>query len=136
MLDFEPEPVAALKARYPKAVRKVFNPRYIQAHPEDAPTKDRTHVFDFPDGLRLGVSVDQADGERRTHYSASMYPTNPYRDIVEYTKFVVDHINMLRPHEMTGTLMTMLGPGGILHCLYDERHKGLPAVVQGNPKWN
>ena len=131
MLEFQPEPVEELKARYPEALEDVFNPLRIQANPELSPGKKRKHTFDFENGLRLIVSVDEFKKERVTHYSASMYPDNPHTDIIKFTLFVAENINALREDELVGCLKTVLDEAGVLHCFYTE-----PKVPVGNPKWN
>jgi hypothetical protein len=139
MLPFEPEPVIVLKQRYRDAIRDIINPRVVARDPALAPSKKREHVFDFPDGLRLIISTDQIDGVRTTHYSASMNPTNSYTAVTEYVKFVIGHINEIRPDVMQGQVVSQITqPAGILHLFYNEMQpKGQKIPVQkGNPNWN
>ena len=71
MIPYRPEPLQALRKRYPKAVARVFDSLAVKANPTLRPGKSRTHVFDFQDGIRLIVSVDTGVG---LHVSASFIP--------------------------------------------------------------
>jgi hypothetical protein len=132
MLPFEPEPTIVLKARYPEAIKDIYDPRKIAAKPELAPSKKRKHVFDFEDGLRLIVSVDKNGMNQLTHYSASMYPTNPFTDGAKFLGFILEHIKELRTTPMTGQIVATSTKQGIIHLLYDETQ----TILTANPKWN
>jgi len=68
-VPFVPESFDSLKARYPKALEKRFD---VNDAPEIRPGADRTHIFDFEDGLRVIASVD-FEGERVfLHFSCSI----------------------------------------------------------------
>lgn len=126
MLPFEPESTEELKARYDEALQEVFDPREVANDPDLSPGKKREHVFDFEDGVRLIVSVDQIDKKvkpRITHYSASVvdYICDPeqFEDQNKYVIFILCHINDIRPKPMTGRIMTRM-INGVLHVFYDE----------------
>jgi len=133
-LPFEPEPLESLRARYSEAVKGITNPKVVERNPSRAPSKKRKHVFDFEDGLRLVVSVDQYQGVRVTHYSASMYPDNPH-DVMDFIRLVLDHINEVRPEPMMGQVVSKIAGRGIVHIFYDET-KDIPLEPIGNPRWN
>ena len=73
MLPFTPEPLAALQARYGAAVATLVDTTRVVQGLVPAPSGDRRHVFDWPDGLRLMVSRERMpDGRCGVHISASL----------------------------------------------------------------
>ena len=73
MLPFAPEPLAALQARYAAAVATLVDTTRVVQGLVPAPSGDRRHVFDWPDGLRLMVSRERMpDGRCGVHISASL----------------------------------------------------------------
>lgn len=59
-LEFTPEPVEQLKARFPQALERTWNADLMFDQREaDRPGLYRTHVFDYPDGIRAIISVDE-----------------------------------------------------------------------------
>lgn len=72
MLPKEPESEDAMRARYAQALEGVWTPAMGVAG--DTPGKLRRHTFDWPDGLRLIVSMDDLDGKgAKLHVSGSSY---------------------------------------------------------------
>ena len=70
MLPFRPEPIEKLKARYPAALRKVFD--CTKGVPRPRPGELYSQVFDFGDGIRLIVSRDrESESDIYLHLSAS-----------------------------------------------------------------
>lgn len=146
MLPFEPESIEELKARYTDAIQEVFNPIEVAEDPDLSPGKRRKHVFDFEDGLRLIVSVDQLDSSafpRVTHYSASLVEylcdINQFEKPIDYVEFVVERINKIRPRAMFGKVVTKIDKG-VLHVYYDENQMPImldeSVVVPKNPRMN
>ena len=76
-LDLQPEPIEALRKRYPAALAKVWDTEVIAAGDKsfaDRPGSHREHVFDFrEDGeiVRLIVSVERFQDETVLHVSQS-----------------------------------------------------------------
>lgn len=68
-LQFEPEPLDKLKARFTEAL----TPDYDQTA-GTFPGLLRKHVFDFENGVRMIVSHDVADGHRALHFSFGLNP--------------------------------------------------------------
>jgi len=85
MLPFAPEPLAALQARYAAAVATLVDTTRVVQGLVPAPSGDRRHVFDWPDGLRLMVSRERMpDGRCGVHISASFDPAcDAYQDVLE-----------------------------------------------------
>jgi hypothetical protein len=74
-LEFTPEPVEQLKARFPKALERTWNADLMFDPEADRPGKYRAHVFDYPDGIRAIVSLDESEqtGEQvYLHFSFSV----------------------------------------------------------------
>lgn len=59
----QPESPEEMRARFPKVLEVVFET------PEHVPTRD--HYFDFPDGMRICVTLERENGVER-HVSVSM----------------------------------------------------------------
>jgi|SRR5688572_4008147 len=75
-LDFNPEPLESLKARFPKAIDTIWG----KIKTEDRPGMYREHVFDFEDGLRMIISREVLiDPEPVIHVSASWANNRPPR---------------------------------------------------------
>lgn len=73
MLTFKPEPSHVLHARYPEAIRPVFDTESIQLGSAKRPGECRANVFDCEDGLRLIISRDDmGHAEPTLHFSASI----------------------------------------------------------------
>ena len=76
LLPFEPEPLAAIQKRAPKALSRVFkfNPT-AKIDPLSAPGNFRDHVFDFEDGQRVIASIDvneDDESQRVIHVSSGI----------------------------------------------------------------
>lgn len=84
-LPYEPESLEQMKARF----REAFGPRYINeeimAGRGIPPSKLRAHVFDFPDSMRMIVSVDVTAGHELVHFSFSQ--AKPVTSEREYRLF-------------------------------------------------
>ncbi len=70
-LDFEPESVATARARFPKALREHFDPMNAALGRVVPPSKTRKNVFDFDEGIRIIVSVDNLQTKVVLHFSGS-----------------------------------------------------------------
>jgi len=74
LLTFHPEPIADMIARYPAAVATVVDASLVALKRQPPPGDDPTHIFDFPTGLRLIVSVERyPDDVVGLHLSASAF---------------------------------------------------------------
>ncbi len=81
MLPFEPETEEQISARFKDAVTPEYDVEYVFKHPDKTPTKLRKHVFDFQDGIRMGVSIDFYGGLRFMHFSFSVHPPRTQRNM-------------------------------------------------------
>ena len=125
MIPFEPETEEALANRYPEAIAEAINVEDIKAGKRETPGKERRHVFDFYDGLRLIISRETNGEVEFVHFSASMNPVNPFNEDgkVDYIKFVVGHIMGLNGKPLDGTMSVSFAPGkrgDILHIIFHE----------------
>ena len=97
-LEFMPEIEESLKQRYPKALKPmVGRVRHEKVHEEF-----REHVFDFYDGLRVIASKECANLLTMFCYTASMHQAMDFDDSIEFTAFVLEHINKLRDKPVSG----------------------------------
>lgn len=90
VFGFCPEPLDALRARFPEALRTVHDPELIASGLQRMPGTLRSNVFDFDDGLRLIVSVDKYRRIDRLHLSASPF-TGKIRYAVEKQRMDANH---------------------------------------------
>jgi hypothetical protein len=68
----DPQPLEALRARYPRALEFVYDQAAIARSEGIRPGEVTAQVFDFQDGLRLIVSREcRPDGKVVLHFSAS-----------------------------------------------------------------
>lgn len=76
-----PEPLAELRQRYPRALQFQFDMRAIIEQGLIRPGECAANVFDFDDGLRLIVSRELLlDGRDVLHVSASFAPQGKIAD--------------------------------------------------------
>lgn len=67
-----PEPVSAMRGRYPAAVAEVTDMAAVMRGEQRRPGEKPVHVFDWVDGMRLIISRDLTpDGRIGIHLSAS-----------------------------------------------------------------
>lgn len=79
-----PEPLDALKARFPKALEFVFDAVGIRDKGLIRPGECVANVFDFEDGIRLIVSRElMPDRTRVLHFSASVFDPDRLKNRLE-----------------------------------------------------
>lgn len=74
MLEFQSQPLSELRLRFPKALIEYYNLSEKIKNPEKRPGAYRSNVFDFDDGIRLIVSLDNSCGIELVTVSASHEP--------------------------------------------------------------
>jgi hypothetical protein len=81
VLNFSPEPLEQLRARFPAAMQDVYSDELCQRLPNERPSLKRQHVFDYydrGDAWRLIASTDDCpDGKRYLHVSVSASGRRP-----------------------------------------------------------
>ena len=115
MLDFMPEVEDSLKARYPYALKAIVG----KIDPENIPEEFREHIFDFFDGLRIVVSKEYANLCTMLCYVASMHQPMEFEDSIDFTAFVLEHINMLRDKPVVG-MVNITYEDGVLYLSVPE----------------
>lgn len=70
MLAFQPEDIGEMKKRFPDAVADVIDVKEIR-NSGCSPLPMRKHVFDFYDGMRMGITVDLINDNVYLHISCS-----------------------------------------------------------------
>ena len=129
MLPFEPQSNDELKARFPLAVETPVEVEKIQAGIQPHPSKNRKHVFDYEDGMRLIISIDQIEDTRYFHVSAS--GTEEYGKSIEkegFEGFVEDvflRICVFRGRHPGNQLEACTSKGGVLHIMFEDDNEGL-----------
>lgn len=72
MIPFEPEKLEVLRARLPQALSVVYDYEIIELGGQ-RPGEQRQHVFDFEDGIRCILSIDEGQQTpRHLHLSYSL----------------------------------------------------------------
>ncbi len=79
-LPFDPQPLNVLQQRWPLALERRFDAESVCLGSRMRPDELPSQVFDFQDGLRLIVSVEEHRGQARLHVSASITPQYPLTD--------------------------------------------------------
>lgn len=108
MIAYDIKTATEHRPRWPAAVAKVWNMNAVydaaMADPNyNHPGARPENIFDFHDGLRLIVSMEQFDWGEHLHVSASVRPDSPlYRDVakgridmVELTHRVINRVHFL-----------------------------------------
>jgi len=124
MLPHEPETMAKMKVRFSAAIAETIDVDAVNAGKVEAPSKQRKHVFDFQDGMRLIFSIDKTDGIRFVHTSASgsesYFKTLVGENI--FNGFVEDAL--LRMAALLGkspnNVAAYLSGRGVLHLVFKE----------------
>jgi len=74
-IEYSPEPLTALRARYPRALEFLYDCAAVRDGGAITPGEVAANVFDFDDGLRLIVSRERLpEGVETVHLSASIRP--------------------------------------------------------------
>lgn len=69
MIDFVPEPLEKLKARFHQAIDIVW---VMAENMKDVPSNNREHVFDCDDGIRLVISTNKIQQEENIYFQGSV----------------------------------------------------------------
>lgn len=115
-LDFMPEIEQRLKARYSEALTAIIG----KVNPDNMSKDFRKHVFDFFDGLRIVISRESTGLHNMLYYVASMHRPMDFDDSIEFTAFVLEHINTLKDEPITG-MVYITYEKGILYISVPER---------------
>jgi hypothetical protein len=82
MMRFQPESFLQNRQRFPDALKPVYKLHLVQAGLDPVPGTLRKHVFDFLNGVRLILSVDQVNDEPPTvHWSFGLAGGKPTVEI-------------------------------------------------------
>lgn len=120
MLDYEPETIDALRGRLPDALKQLWDADKIKEYPNHRPMIYRTHVFDLPSGVRLGVSRETSKQHGiAIHISASWTKQGSAKlsTLNEYKKLLKATIKALfgvHQNEATSELFT----GMVMHYTF------------------
>jgi hypothetical protein len=112
-----------MKARFPLAIAEPVD--VFAVHNGDRPpcSRDRTHVFDFEDGMRMVVSIDEVVESRFMHVSASGSPeyANSIKDegLKGMIEDVVLRLAALQGHAPARNLQARFTSSGVLHIIFE-----------------
>lgn len=114
-LPFQPEPVDQLTARFNKALDRVVD---VCQMGKKRPGMDRTHVFDFEDGLRMIISIDDYLDEKFLHLSGSLHKEsdNPLTQI-NILQMMAAKMTLLNGKPFSGIGSTTISASGVVHLV-------------------
>ena len=121
-LPFEPETEEAMRARFEAALTPRYN--VFTATGKDAPSKKRQHVFDFPDLVRMVVSVDRDPNRGRTFLHASFSTGAEVNDMRLWVIQCVERLNTISNRYLPVPEHTM-ATTCVLHFFFDALKLGL-----------
>lgn len=112
--------------RYHKAVDTTQDIDMISAGQAPAPSKFREHVFDYPDGVRMIISIDKMNNEVFLHVSASCsgeyiakFHVKDIKDFfIEFAKEVERRLAELRGCEIPKLVESFISNSGIVHLVF------------------
>jgi hypothetical protein len=114
-LPFKPETVDKLAERFDKALDSVVN---VEQLGKMRPGMNRKHVFDFEDGLRMIVSVDDFQQIRYLHLSGSLHKEQPKPiNNMDLLQMMVAKMLLLNGKSFSGVGNTTLSKGGVVHLV-------------------
>ena len=58
-IDWRPETIASMRARFHRAIEDSYDDEAVKLCLQTQPGRQRKHVFDFEDGIRLVISVSE-----------------------------------------------------------------------------
>lgn len=71
-MEFTPRPFEELKAKYPKAIERVYDVEMVEIGIINRPGESEEHYFDWEDGVRMIISKEDAVCGEHIHISASL----------------------------------------------------------------
>lgn len=125
MLPIEPETLAEMKLRFPKAVESVIYIDKVRSGEQVSPSKLREHVFDFSDGMRMIVSREDL-GDGNVFYHASASGTDEYGESIrdEGVSGVAEDLMLrlaaLRDTHPSTQVSSFISDSGTLHIMFEE----------------
>lgn len=114
-LPFQPEPIGQLAARFNKALENVFD---VELLGNNRPGMHRENVFDFEDGLRMIISVDEYLDNRYLHLSGSIQVKQPQTiNNMDILQMMIAKMLLLNGKSFSGVGNTTVSAGGVVHLV-------------------
>jgi hypothetical protein len=122
-IPFAPEPIEALKARYPAAVKDLVDSVAVFEQRQPPPSREPANVFDTQLGLRLIVSRDRLpDGRIGIHVSASWERDLPAQATVESLMAEIAATWRAISGSTRDLELLAVTPAGIPHFFVEQAH--------------
>lgn len=140
MLPFEPEDMALMKKRFIKALEHPIDAVLVYAGQQKAASSRREHVFDFPDGMRMVISVDIIEKGKYLHISAS--GTEEYASTIKDEGFegLVEDVIIRAGALCNGTpgdqMHAVMSDKGVLHLIFEVDYERLIERSKGTGSGN
>jgi hypothetical protein len=123
-LSFQPETIEDMKRRFPLAIAESILVSDIVSGKILPIIDDRSHVFDFSDGMRLIVSRDKLKKEEILHISATgdsdYLKTIKSEGIDGIIEDMILRISALRGKKAEAEPEIYLAPDGVIHILFRD----------------
>lgn len=94
-LQFTPEPVDRLIARFHEALEPTYDPQDFIDRKVPRPGQQRKHVFDFEDGVRCIASHEMHNGRKVLHLAFSL-SANSYVRVDNFMRVALAKAGMLQ----------------------------------------
>jgi hypothetical protein len=127
-LPQEPESLEKMKARFPAALAEFVDVEEVGRNPAKAPGKNRKHVFDFADGMRLVVSTDIIEKKVLVHISVSgdaRYAKSIHNSQEEFDEDLWLRLAALLGHRPPSSVQHFLSNSGVFHLFFRPCDFGL-----------
>lgn len=126
-VNYAPQPLAALRARFARAVDHIHDCVNDMARRTTRASAQPEHVFDFENGVRVAVSIDQENGPPVLHVSGSIRADSEYgrqppvQTRAAYIHLILEHFNDIdsRPGLRTPQHHQMTPGKGVVHFFFD-----------------
>jgi hypothetical protein len=113
-LPFKKESIQDLTARFPFALKRIYDVEKMCNAGADRPGNHRENIFDFEDNTRMIVSMDYYNDTLYLHVSGS----NKMKSGQELLKSILSKLQELCLRELPEHLNFHVTAGGVIHILH------------------
>jgi hypothetical protein len=127
-LPQEPETLAEMRKRFPLALAEIIDVATVAKNPFLAANKNRKHIFDFADGMRMIASIDRIGKEVFVHISVSgnqHYAESIHGSKDEFGEDFWLRLSALIDHLPPPVIKCFNSPDGVLHFFFNPQPFGV-----------
>jgi hypothetical protein len=120
-LPFQKESMQDLTARFPSALKRIFDVEKMAGAGSDRPGNNRDNVFDFIDNTRMIISLDCYNDYLYLHISASNKDVSSGQELFEsiISKIVLLKIGDSSLGALPNNANVNITNTGVVHVLYE-----------------